>query len=82
MKLKYCQVSFIAFNHRRCRIRKKYFNLLLKEDKKRIGRKKKSKWDIWTYEENIKVWEDFLVLEREKIMSRRAIRGRAVYERC
>jgi hypothetical protein len=54
MKLKYCQISFRAFNHKRRRIRKKYFHILMKIDKKE------------KFYENISVWEDFLVFEREK----------------
>lgn len=66
MKLKYCQISFRAFNHKRRRIRKKYFHILIKIEKKAIGKKEKPYWDTWVYKEKIMVWEDFLVLEREK----------------
>ena len=71
MKLKYNQMTFRAFNHRRRRIRKKYFHILIKTEKKAIGKKKKPYWDIWTYKDNIEVWESFLDIEREKGRSRR-----------
>ena len=51
MKLKYHQISFRAFNHKRRRIRKKYFNILLKIENRR------------KYYENIPVWKNFLTLE-------------------
>lgn len=66
MKLKYCQISCRAFNHRKRRIRKKYFNILIKIERKIIRKNKKTKLDTWVNQENINVWESFLVFEREK----------------
>ena len=54
MKLKYNQITFRAFNHKRRRIRKKYFNILLKIEMRR------------KYYDNIHVWKDFLDLENNK----------------
>lgn len=66
MRLKYYQITFRAFNHRRRRIRKKYFHILIKIEKKRIGKKKKPYSDIWTYKCCIEAWESYLDIERER----------------
>ena len=54
MKLKYYQITFRAFNHRRRRVRKKYFIILKKIDEKRKN------------QESVRVWENFLFIEKEK----------------
>lgn len=66
MKLKYNQMTFRAFNHRRRRIRKKYFHILIKIEKKAIGKKEKNYRDMWVHFDCIEVWESYLDFERER----------------
>ena len=51
MRLKYYQITFRAFNHKRRRLRKKYFNILLKIENRR------------KYYDNIPVCKSFILLE-------------------